>query len=184
MDFQWDRQEKYGSLFEWSTPQFHAFCEQLATNKASELNFFLDWKKLPYETKNSSITHCEHGDWGQLRHLLTWVLQIAVYHYGSFPEGKETSSYWWFTHPYNHLERPATLFLLRWKKVICDIVRPSFWPEEPLCCSKWRNDETDIESDITCSIPTAHEFLEAQLGLREFLRPHLSTDEIEALFIP
>ncbi|BCM93374.1 hypothetical protein IAD21_05265 [Abditibacteriota bacterium] len=179
-DFQveeWDRNR----FWEWDTNEFHSFCQKLVSDSESELNVFLRWQKLSPEEKTSLATTCELGDLEQLKHLLTWVLQLVVYHFGSYPYvyGNGQSSFWHYTREIPTMyDRPAVFFARRWQNVIFGIVRPNFWKPPPTLY--W----PALDTMIVCETPTAHEFLEAQLGLREFLRPHLSVGEIEALLSP
>lgn len=68
-----------------------------------------------------------------------------------------------------------------WRAAICEIMRPSFWRDEPEYMVSYRRSNREREKPflIFRGQPTAHEFLEAQTELRDFLRPHLPDDEIE-----
>ncbi|BCM93373.1 hypothetical protein IAD21_05264 [Abditibacteriota bacterium] len=91
---------------------------------------------------------------------------------------------------------PAQAYAGRLQEAIFQIVRPTFWlPPRPLCCYEWIEGHqwfdgenfvlgAQIEHRAEYGMPTLHEFMEAQLELRDFFRPYLSEGEIEALLNP
>ncbi|RYX82295.1 hypothetical protein EON83_20090 [bacterium] len=184
LDFVWGTEDEHALMLDWNMPEFQSFCEHLITAPNSELNFFLDWQKHTEAERFAFATRCEQGNWEQTVSLFTSVLQLMTHYYGPYPGVGEKDSYWMFTSGWYVNESPATPFARRWRTALCEIIRPAFWPQEQLCCSKWRHRESHIKSDVECAPPTAHEVLEAQLHLREFLHPHLSESEIEALLTP
>ncbi len=187
-DFRWHLDQDKAQFWKWNTHEFQEVCRQLVLDPDSEFNFFLKWENLSEAEKSAFVTTCRCGDWNLLLRLFTWVLQLITHHFGPFPDPEEnpTNSSWNFSTSRTEArdDWPALSFAQRWRNALFAIVQPSFWPApEPDICLMWRYRKTSgIENGVRCEIPTQHEVLEAQFGLREFLRPHLSAEEIEALF--
>ena len=179
-DFEWSEWCDDKQLWDWNSLQLDLFCWQLINEPKSELNFFLEWQKLGDDEKTRRCLFCEGGEWSELSRLSKWVLQLLTHRFGTYQQGSK-KSFWCFldNHPIF-----AHHFLTPWQSAICEIIKPSFWPHTPLCVYDWRVKVLANENAVTCDVPTQHELLEAQLGLRAFLRPHLSAEEIEALFVP
>ena len=199
----WDGQDRYVNnlTFRCAVPwtqnkagdyprdEFERFCHQLREAPNSALNRALRWKDLSFEERDDLAFACQVGDWNGLRHLFSLAQIVVTHQCGHFPPLHRNRSYWVFdkseqskriqqTQAFQHAER--------FRNAICQIVQPSFWIEEPNYVIKWRHNpfRQYYSCEVRCGTPSHHEVLEAQLQLREFLRPHLPADEIEALFMP
>lgn len=187
--------------------QFVAMLEAAHDNENSSLQRVVRWHALTRDEKDSIAFGCQHGDWNELRRLFACV-QVVIYHEcGPFPylrqvhwtkpapdgdgkpvlQAREVNWQWFFDEPLyataeNSVEKK---WRMRWRNALCQIARPNFWPDEPIYAFNWRRSHRDFfQYRVECGMPTADEALEAQLELRDFLRPHVSADEIEKLLQP
>ena len=178
-------------LLSYSQTEFLKLCVEFHSSNSPELRFILKWRKLTTAQRNEIAFGCERGNWDELRHLFSLVQIIIVHHFNAFV-GSANACVWRFDYA-----RSATMgtksecliavpWIELWRETLCEIFLPSFWIEEEYnCIYKWRRASAHKERcEIYCSVPTHHELLEAQMQLREFLRPHLSDDSIDALMRP
>ena len=178
----------------WNQSTFLEFCHRLYADERSTLRYALKWRGLNEAEKDATAFGCSNGDWAMLCHAISLAQKIATYKHGIFPLNRRSQSKSkvdsvlfrrdWTCPPKGSA---ACILFGTYGSMICDIVKPSFWFDEPLCHRDWRANSPKSQRyllEICCTMPTAHEFLEAQLELRAFLRPHLTADEIEALMRP
>ena len=186
--------------------EFLELLQKAYDNKNSSLWPVLLWCELTRDEKNEIAFGCQKGDWQELTRLFACA-QIVIYREcGPFPylrDGRwikpahdgakptlqvhETEWQWFFDEPLQATEMSSEerKWRVRWRDTLCQIMRPNFWPDESIYNLNWRRSHYNHGScRVECKMPTHHEFLEAQLELRAFLRPHLPADEIEALFAP
>ena len=206
--------ETFSWEHKWTNQEFaslpqHEFLELLQEaydNKNSSLWPVLRWCELTTGGKNEVAFGCQNGNWQELTRLFVCA-QIVIYreccpfpylmdgrrikpaHKGAKPvfQTHEAEWQWFFDEPLEATETSALerKWRVRWQDALCQIMRPNFWPDEPIYNLNWRRSHYNYGSCRgACKMPTAHEFLEAQLELREFLRPHLPADEIEQLLLP
>ena len=191
VSFQWSLNEPGNEISLCSRLEFLEYCQRFYADKNSKLNYALRWKNLTPKQRDEVAFGCENGTWEILRRVLMLVQKVVTHHYGVFlPDPRSTSSRWQFDHyrelPPKSKHFDAAKWAIRWRAAICEIVCPSFWCEEAYCVQQWRYYDLHRVNlcRLQCTIPTHHEALEAQLELRDFLRPHLPPSEIEALFRP
>ncbi len=190
--FEWKLPLGVERFADWSQPDFIEFCEHLYADENSELNFALRWREKSAEARDIEAFKCENGDWENLRKLFSCAQKVITHYHGIFPWPKSDASYWDFDRCWSNISgatepcADAIAWSNRWRAALCEIARPSFWGDKPICVYRWRHHDPERRELlwVSCTIPTHHEVLEAQLELREFLRPHLSDDEIEALMRP
>ena len=194
----WTNHKKESVSFRWnaiaerdvrllaSRQNFLQNCQQFHADENSSLNDALRWAELTEAQRDAIAFHCENGNWERLRQLFWLAQKVVTSRLGTFPLPGADLSRWKFDSPWPSVDAPSALeWSMRWRKALCNIVRPAFWNEEPLCVKEWRKTSKNIpRCVVTCAVPTAHELLEAQLELRDFLRPHLPESEIEALLRP
>lgn len=185
-DFYWGNEEDGEQIWAWNTREFQEFCRQMVVDPTSQFNFILRWDRSTPDEKTAISTRCEISDWNNLLRLFTWALQLVTHYFGPYWDENRSNSWWDCTYLVpRHYDCPAVFFARRWQEVLFAIVRPAFWPKEQPCQRRWRrSDDAGVEDSVTCEVPTMHEVLEARFRLREFLRPHLSAEEIEALLVP
>ena len=204
--FSWEHRwtnHEFASLLQ---AEFLQLLQSNYDNKNSSLWPVLRWCELTDDEKNGVAFGCQNGNWQQLNRLFACA-QIAIYgecgpfsylmdgrwlkpaHKGAKPvfQAHEAAWLWFFDEPLQ-VSQPSSVerkWRARWRDALCQIVRPNFWPDEPIYNLNWRRTHYNYGScRVECRMPTAHEARQAQLELREFLRPHLSQAEIEALFVP
>lgn len=170
--------------------QFESFCQQLYDDHDSPLACALRWKNLSFEQRDDIAFGCQNGNWKSLTRLLSLAQIVVTYQCGYFPHAYQKKSRWVFDRDEIRAKRlgqtEAFQRLKRWRSAVCRIIQPAFWPEEPDFVTQWRHNpfrQHDVYQ-VECTMPTAHEVIEAQIELREFLRPHLSAEAIEALMRP
>ena len=192
VSFRWRLPDGIADFKLWPRNEFLRFCQQLYADEKSELNFALDWGKKSDQDKDALAFGCENGDWQQLQQLFSCAQKLITHYYGIFPWPEQSASYWDFDRDWSNMSgspepcADAIAWANRWRAAICGVTNPSFWRNEPICVYRWRHHEPQRRKllSVRCTMPTAHEVLEAQLELREFLRPHLPDYEIEALMRP
>ncbi len=176
----------------WNSAEFEEFCERLWDDPNSQLNVFLRFQALSDEEKTALTLRCEIGDWAQLMRLCACVLTLIAAQFGPFPDGQTTgkNSFWAFSVPTSTTNvrtreenYPAGLFARRWQSVLFPIIKPAFWPNEPLCQFRWRKQDANHLIVQLAKKPTKREVLEAKAQLREFLSPFLSAPQIGELFL-
>ncbi len=190
--FQWKLPHEVEDFDLWPQHDFLLFCQRLLNDENSEMNFALNWREKSEQEKDAIAFGCQMGDWKGLQHLFGCAQKLITCHLGKFPWPESERSQWNFDRVWS--SRPGTVepcaeaiaWSNRWRAAICEFARPSFWRDEPISIYRWRHHEPNRRKllSVECTMPTHHELLEAQLELREFLRPHLSAAEIEALFVP
>lgn len=164
--------------------KFTEFCQQMHNDANSVLHEALRWKELSPEQKDAIAFRCENGDWETMRHYFLLAAKIVTYRCGPFPLPVRGASLWKFDLSWPREDIPFALqWCSRWRITLCHIFRASFTADEPLFIKAQRMKQ-HWRCIVKCNVPTAHETLEAQLELREFLRPHFSDDEIEKLLHP
>ena len=159
-------------VFSWPQHDFVAYFDELYADKDSELNYALRWHETLSQKKDLVAFKCQNGDWDQLRHFLSLTQIIVVHRCGGFPAPYFDRSYGlidrsWVSSSRNQgaARAKAITWADRWRDVICGIMRPSFWENEPRCVSGWRRRNQKVRDlcTISCGIPTHHEVLEAQI---------------------
>ena len=186
--FQWDKLWINDTFNHCLQEEFLRFCERLCYDENSELKRAVQWNALSPKQKDDIAFGCENGDWKTLHRLFVCAQIVVVYNRGDFPNPKENDSFWRLDDDSAKRKNRVSLdtWAMRWQAALCGIIRPLFWLNDPVYVWNWRHNDTkySARNTVRCSAPTAHELLEAQLELRDFLRPHLSTAEIEALMRP
>ena len=186
--FEWDRLWIRSAFNRCSQAKFLKFCERLCCDEDSELKRAVRWNDLSSEQKDGTAFGCENGDWKTLYRLFACAQIVVVYNGGNFPTPKENNSFWrlddYSAKRKNRVSRDT--WAMRWQAALCKIFRPLFWSNDPVYVWNWRNNDPKYKERnvVRCANPTHHEFLEAQVELREFLHPHLPAEEIEALMRP
>lgn len=190
LNFRGDLPWKGAQIFSSPRSEFLDLCWQMHEDKSSGVHQALRWAQMKREQRDEIVFRCANGDWAKLHRLFSLALRVLVASYEIPPSPLTGVTPWLFD---KELEYHRTLdkygamaTARRWYSVICNIIRPVFWPDEPSYFWHWRRKWTQQANINTalCGIPTAHEVLEAQLELRDFLRPHLRAEEIEALMRP
>lgn len=192
LGFAWTTKDLRTEFAAWSPDEFLGFCEHSLADPNSHLCQALRWKDTTIQERDLTAFGCRNGDWNELLRLLSLVQKMVTLRFGFFPFPANQSSYWRIDRPWSNVSgrvepcADAIDWSTRWWAALCDIFQPSFSADEPLFIYRWRHDSHQKTAlcQISCGIPTSHEVLEAQLQLREFLRPHLPADEIEALMRP
>ena len=193
LEFRWGTEKPATLILDWPQNEFLHFCEQIYAQDDSQLRDALRWHELTHEQKHAIAYSCENGDWEKDMQRIFRSAQILVKHHCATSDSLEFDfTFWHFTRwpklqdLTTNDEAAAIRWIYRWRAAICDIMRPSFWRDEPGYMASYRRSNREREKPFLISRgqPTAHEALEAQLELREFLRPHLPADEIEQLLLP
>ena len=186
--FQWDRSWFQGTFNHCSQEKFLRFCERLCCDENSELKRAVQWNALSPQQKDEIAFGCENGDWKTLHRLFACAQIVVVYNRGDFPDPKENDSFWRLDDDSAKRKNRVShdTWAMRWQAALCGIVRPLFWLNDPVYVWNWRNNDARYSERnvVRCTMPTHHQFLEAQLELRAFLRLHLPADEIEQLLLP
>ena len=188
-EFKWDCRNFEEDWKDLPQREFEQICQRLLADEDSSLNGAIRWNALPPEQKDFIAFGCENGDWEKLRHLLYCAQILIVFQCRDFAFTDEISLCWRVDYRWEggRTRTEAGDWGKRFQSALYKIVRPLFWFDEPGYVWTWRNcmSPNFALNDIPlCSAPTHHEFLEAQLELREFLRPHLSDEAIEKLLSP
>ena len=172
-------------LTSWPQTEFLAFCQSLYDDADSQLRGAIGWHYTPPESRDAVAFGCRIGDWEELRQLLRAALTVVTHSCGISPSFARKQAYRQIDF-ITASDEPATVWFNRFRAAICQVMRPSFWPDEPIYVYAWRGQRAhdDERHMVRCAVPTHHELAEAQFELREFLRAHLSASEIEALFVP
>ena len=172
-------------LQSWPQNEFTAFCQSLYDDADSDLRGALKWHDTAPTARDAVAFGCQLGDWEQLRHLLRCALIVVTHECGISPSYARGQSYRQIDF-LTRAEDRANVWFNRLRAAICEVVRPSFWPDEPIYVYAWRSARAhdDGRNLVECGVPTAHELVEAQVELRAWLRPHLAEAQIEALFVP
>ncbi len=183
--FRWDEHGDKGEFCSWNAPEFLEFCARVAEDEHSPLQYALTWRNFSEEQKNAIAFGCDYGDWETMRHYFLLAAKIITHHFGAFPLPESELTKWKIDLPWPSEEVPRALsWSSRWRAAISQIFRPSFQGDEPICISEWRTRTNVARCAVKCTVPTHHELVEAQLELREWLRPHLPAAEIEELMRP
>ena len=183
--FRWEQSWRETEFSSYPRSAFFEFCERLRADENSELSYALRWHEFTPEQKSERAFSCENGNWEDLRRVFALAQIVLVHHRGVFQSHRSGESRWQFDLRHSPSKTTARKWALRWRAAICEIMRPSFWLDEPLCHRDWRRKPlNENRCKVKCGIPTHHEFLEAQLELRDFLRPYLPAAAIEALMRP
>ncbi|HEX9997793.1 MAG TPA: hypothetical protein VGB45_11660 [Abditibacterium sp.] len=165
------------SLLHWDHFQVEQFCLDLCKRDNSPLNQFLRWQSLSDTEQKAAVSTLQYGDWEQMIQMLKLVLNLHLHAFGL------SGAMFYVTNPGRQKPKtPADKYLLRWRDTLLQVFSPAFLKENPPYVRQLRQ-QLGLQQEIFSNLmPTHHEVLEAQMQLREFLAPHLSKSEIEALF--
>lgn len=94
--FEWHLPAEAETFKMWSRGDFLRYCQQLYQDENSELNFALNWGEKSADARDAVAFGCKHGDWQELRQLLSCVQKLITLRYGVFPRPKSEVSYWDF----------------------------------------------------------------------------------------
>lgn len=169
-----------GSMARWPNSRVEDFCQELLSRDDSPLKRFFDWRSLSDAEQKAAVSTVQHGDWEEMIQMLQLALELRNHAFGLHPyDGAEI-----FVANLHHqkAETPADKYLFRWRDALLQIFAPAFLEETLPYVGEVRQ-KLGLQQYVSSkSVPTHHEALEAQVQLREFLAPHLSKGEIEALF--
>ncbi len=173
------RLDSLRSIHEWSPTQIETFCRSIWTANRSPERHYLHWEHLSSAQSASVRVPASVADREQLLQLLHCVFILQMHHFkdpdawggllaAELPSGSD--------------ETPGEQWSNRLRRVLLQILA-----EPPTRVTRTRDPvlraRRDLWDGVMCrQLPTHHELIEAGCQLREFLAPHLSADEIEALF--
>ena len=173
----------YGSSLDavgkWSSEEVAAFCSSIWTPKRSPSRHVLHWQRLSKAERATVRVPSSLEDRERLLDLLHDVLLLQCHHFKLPHYGRART--FAAELPSKRPQSPADEWANRLRRALLDILAPT--PGFPTFPKPTPRVRRDLWDGVVCSEqPTHHELIEAQCQLREFLAPHLSPDEIEALF--
>ncbi len=167
------------SLSGWSSEEVAAFCSSIWSVNRSPSRHILHWQQLSKAERADVRVPSSNADREQLLELLHHVLLLQRHHFKLPHYGR--AQIFAAELPTKRPQSPADEWPSRLRRALLDILAPTpgllpFPKPTPRV-------RRDLWDGVVCvEPPTNHELIEAGCQLREFLAPHLSPDEIEALF--